>query len=82
MKNLQRAATSISVDVHPLGKLEYEVVDNVKLDVSLIPDVVKDELAAATLEFVRSILRQPGGREILDSKKDELRELKNRLAAK
>ena len=82
MKNLQRAATPISEDVRPLGRLEYEVVDNVKLDVSLIPDVVRDELAAATLEFVRGILRQPGGREMLDSKRDELEAFKKRMAAK
>lgn len=35
------------------------------LDVSQIPDPVKDELAAATLEFIKGVLRQPGGREML-----------------
>lgn len=46
----------------------YERVDKVELDVNLIPDHVRDELAAATLEFVRNTLRQPGGREMLDAR--------------
>lgn len=59
-----------SEDVYPLGEFEYEIVDSdsVRLDVSLIPEHVRDELAAATLEFVRNTLRQPGGREMLDAR--------------
>ena len=33
---------------------------------------VREDLAAATLELIRGILRQPGGRERLDAKKAEL----------
>lgn len=68
MTNQQRAVAVLTEDKYPLGELEYEMADSVKLDVSLIPDHVSDELAAATLDFVRSILRQPGGREMLDAK--------------
>lgn len=82
MENPKQIAASFPEDVRPLGRLEYEVADSVKLDVSLIPDHVRDELAAATLELVRSILRQPGGREMLDSKRDELEAFKKRMAAK
>lgn len=43
--------------------------NSIKIDFSTIPDYVRDELAAATLESIRSFLRQPGGREFLDSRK-------------
>ena len=33
-----------------------------------IPDFVRDNLAAATLDLIHGILRQPGGREALDAK--------------
>lgn len=48
----------------PLG----EVTTEIHINVSEIPDHVRDGLAAATLDFVRGILRQPGGREALDAK--------------
>ena len=41
---------------------------SVQLDVSLIPDRTRDDLAAASLDLLRDILRQPGGREKLDAK--------------
>ena len=40
--------------------------DTIKIDVSSIPDYVRDDLAAATLEFMKWILEQPSGREMLD----------------
>ena len=47
--------------------------EQVKIDVSSIPDAVRDDLASATLELVRGILRRPGGREMLDKKTQERR---------
>lgn len=40
--------------------------DTIKIDVSSIPDYVRDDLAAATLEFMKWIPKQPSGREMLD----------------
>jgi hypothetical protein len=48
---------------------ESESENIVKLDLSSIPDYVREELAAATLEAVENFLRQPGGREFLDARK-------------
>lgn len=45
------------------------LTDSIKIDFSAIPDHVREELAAATLECVRSFLQQPGGREFLDARK-------------
>lgn len=45
--------------------------DHIHVDVTLIPDYVWDDLAAATLDLIRGILRQPGGREMLDAKTEE-----------
>ena len=42
--------------------------DTIKIDVGLIPNYVRNDLAAATLEFMKRILEQPGGRETLDTK--------------
>lgn len=39
----------------------------VKIDLSLMPDEVRDSLCAATLEFIHRIESQPGGREALDA---------------
>ena len=47
--------------------MTHELTDKIKIDTSLIPGEVRDRLAAATLEMVRGILRQPGGREALDA---------------
>lgn len=76
MVKTQQIADISDEDVYPLGEFEYEVVDSVKLDVSLIPDHVRDEFAAAALEFVRNIIRQPGGREMLraNAEKRKMRE--------
>lgn len=48
----------------PIGELATAI--HINLDE--IPDHVRDNLAAATLDFVRGVLRQPGGREALDAK--------------
>ena len=48
----------------PLG----EQTAAIHINVAEIPDHVRDDLAAATLDFVRGILRQPGGRAALDEK--------------
>lgn len=49
----------------------------VKIDVSSIPDSIRNDLAAATLELVREILRHPGGREMLDKKTAERAEYRD-----
>lgn len=51
----------------PLG----ELTDFIHINVDEIPDHARDALAESTLELVRSILRQPGGREMLDAKTEE-----------
>ena len=48
----------------PLG----ELTDSIHINVDEIPDYVRDELAAATLDLIRGILRQPGGRAALDER--------------
>lgn len=48
----------------PLGELTAAI----HINVAEIPDHARDDLAAATLDFVRDILRQPGGRAALDAK--------------
>ncbi len=48
----------------PLGELTAAV----HINVAEIPNHARDDLAAATLDFVRGILRQPGGRAALDAK--------------
>lgn len=50
---------------------EYEEreVGSLHINTSAIPDYARDELAAATLDFIRSIMQQPGGREALNARK-------------
>ncbi len=48
----------------PMGELTTAI----HINVAEIPDHARDDLAAATLDFVRGILRQPGGRAALDAK--------------
>lgn len=48
----------------PMGELTAAI----HINVAEIPDHARDDLAAATLDFVRGILRQPGGRATLDAK--------------
>lgn len=47
---------------------ESELVNEVHINTAEIPDFVRDNLAAATLDLIHGILRQPGGREALDAK--------------
>ncbi|WP_298031536.1 hypothetical protein [uncultured Dysosmobacter sp.] len=47
---------------------EGQEADVICIDTSLIPDSVRDGLAAATLDLIHDILRQPGGREAMDAK--------------
>lgn len=47
---------------------EGELTEAVRIDTSAIPDAVRDGLAAATLDLIHTILRQPGGREALDAR--------------
>jgi len=49
---------------------EYLLADatSVHIDTASIPDHVRDDLAAATLDFIHGILQRPGGREALDAK--------------
>ena len=41
--------------------------DQIHIDVNLIPEWTRDRLCAATLDFIKGILRQPGGKEMLDA---------------
>ncbi len=56
-----------------LAPNEGELTDKIKIDTSSIPGEVQDRLAAATLEMVHGILRQPGGREKLERRIKEKR---------
>lgn len=51
---------------------EAKGTNTIHIDTSLIPDHVRDQLAAATMDMVLGILRKPGGRELLDAKKAEI----------
>lgn len=48
---------------------EANITDPIKIDLAAIPDYVREDLAQATLESIRSFLRQPGGREFLEARK-------------
>lgn len=48
----------------PLG----ELTTNIHINTAEIPNHVQDNIAAATLELLKDILAQPGGREMLDAK--------------
>ncbi len=47
---------------------EANLTTEIHIDTSAIPDHVRDRLAAATLDLIHAILRQPGGREALDAR--------------
>lgn len=56
-----------------MAELQREVtVSEVRIDTAEIPDHVRDDLAAATLDLIYSILLQTGGREQIELKKAEL----------
>ena len=48
--------------------LTNELTDEIHINTAEIPDYVRDNLAAATLDLIHSILRQPGGRAALDAR--------------
>lgn len=48
----------------PLG----ELTDSIHINVDEIPDYVRDELAATTLDLIRDILRNPDSRAMLEAR--------------
>lgn len=50
-----------------------QAAPDVRIDVTNIPQYHREALAVATLELYRSILKSPGGSELLERKKEELR---------
>lgn len=54
--------------IAPSATLEGQETDALHIDTSAIPGHVRDDLAAATMDLIHSILRQPGGREALDAR--------------
>lgn len=46
----------------------------IHIDMSQMSQYQQESLAAATLDLLNGILAQPGGRELLDRKKAELRQ--------
>lgn len=64
METMQQATVAPAT----LSTLEGEETDVIHIDTASIPDYVRDVLVAATLDLYRSILRQPGGRAMLDAK--------------
>lgn len=69
MHDVQRTAAVYPEDIASEDELESGATNDIKIDFSSIPDHVREELAAATFECVRSFLQQPGGREFLEAKK-------------
>lgn len=45
-----------------------ESTSAIKIETSVIPNEVREDLAAATLNLIYGILQQPGGREALDAR--------------
>lgn len=68
MHDVQRTAV-YPENIASEDELESGVTNDIKIDFSAIPDHVRDDLAAATFECVRSFLQQPGGREFLEARK-------------
>jgi len=50
------------------GSCEGELTETIGVNTAQIPAPVRDSLAAATLDMIYGILRQPGGRDALDAK--------------
>lgn len=59
---------------------EARGTNTIHIDTSLIPDHVRDQLAAATMDMVLGILRKPGGREMLEAKKAEIARRSNAVS--
>ena len=69
MHDAQRTAIVYPEDIASEDELKSGVTNDIKIDFSAIPGHVREDLAAATFECVRSFLQQPGGREFLEAKK-------------
>ena len=53
--------------------MSNKTYDNeINIDISLIPDHVRDSLAAATLKFVKELIKNPETNKMLEEKKKEL----------
>lgn len=50
------------------GSCEGELTETISVDTAQIPAPVRDGIAAATLDMIYGILRQPGGRDALDAR--------------
>lgn len=68
MKNKWRSAATSPEELSLPDHHKSGLTDAISIDFATIPDYVRDELAATTLESVRSFLQQPGGRESLDAR--------------
>jgi len=64
------------------GVVYERITDDFKIDLNSIPKHAWERFIAATYEAVKEFLKQPGGREFLDSKIEELRESKESSIAK
>ena len=51
------------------GQAMHDSQSAIHIDTASIPAHVRDDLAAATLDLIHGILRQPGGREALEARK-------------
>lgn len=45
-----------------------QIASEIHIDTATIPVHARDQLSAATLDLIRSILQRPGGREALDAR--------------
>lgn len=54
-------------ELPPMG----ELTDSIHINVDEIPDHVRDELATATLDFMRRLLSNPETREMLKARTEE-----------
>ena len=62
------SGTVITERNYPVAPPMGELTAAVHINVAEIPDNARDDLAAATLDLIRGILRQPGGRAALDER--------------
>lgn len=55
-------------DTEIVNGVEYERVEEFHIDVNSIPDHVRESLAAATLDFIKRMLRDPNSRSELEKR--------------
>lgn len=53
------------------SKINENKTNSIEIKLDSIPEHVRTELAAATLEAVTNFIRQPGGRKYLDERIEE-----------